>query len=210
VTFSNTIVAAAWPVSFATETVQPAFRMPKGWPAPEPSKMASSVMNMISSLNACMAIVDRTEASRRISSVTYMTDIIFFRSSSISRNFGLLAVMLVPSATHVEATPPQREPDARLVSSTPGILIPLASVEMFSFWTLPRMEPMSYARVNTATKSRSAPGSHRRTDRRAGAGRRTDQAGIKRPMLRHVVTRHRLKLLAERPRNACRAAPGSR
>ena len=79
-----------------------------------------------------------------------MTDISFFRSNSTMRNFGLVGVVMAPSPTQFDATPPQRLPVARLVSSTPGILIPFALALIGSLFTRLRISPMSCASMKIA------------------------------------------------------------
>ena len=61
------------------------------------------------------------------------------------RNFGFDGVTAVPSPTQFDATPPQRLPVARLVSSTPGILMPFALALIGSLFTRLRISPMSCA-----------------------------------------------------------------
>ena len=124
--------------------------IPSGMPAPAPSKIASSVMNMTSSEKACDAIEVSAVESCSNSSVVYMTDISFFRSNSMVRNFGLDGVTDVPSPTQLDETPPHRLPVARLVSSTPGILIPFALALIGSLLTRLRISPMSCASMKIA------------------------------------------------------------
>src|SRR5258708_4291334 len=83
-------VAAAWPLSFATVTRQGAFMTPIGLPTPSPSKIPSSVMNMISSENAWEAIDSRATWSCCSSSETYIPVMSFFKSNSSKRNCGFV------------------------------------------------------------------------------------------------------------------------
>ena len=100
------IEAAAWLVSFATDTRQGAFRKPSGAEAPLPRKILFSVWNTSSSANALWSSPPSAAASSRISSVITPKAPTLRSFISMRASLVLLAVGAVPSSTQYPSTPP--------------------------------------------------------------------------------------------------------